>query len=432
MKTSLRFIAAQIINDVTNGSSLSERLDHNLLSIHDARDRAFIQAICYGVCRFYSRLDVVLSHLLEKPMKEKDGDIHALLLVGLYQLIEMRVPPHAAVAETVNAASAFKKTWAKGLVNAILREYLRRHEEIQSSISSEIEAQYAHPAWWIHAIQEAWPDHWQAILQANNEHPPFSLRVNRQRISRENYLACLSAQSLEASPIVETDDGVIIETPISVEALPGFAAGDVFVQDGAAQLAAPLMELKKELRVLDACAAPGGKLTHLLEIEPALLSVVAIDKDAKRLLSIKENLTRLKLQAHCICDDILRVEHWWDGELFDRILLDAPCSASGVIRRHPDIKLLRQPEDISALAKTQLQLLQTLWPLLKPGGLLVYATCSIFPEENVEVMQAFLQLHPEVREEKIKAHWGLACEVGRQLLPGENKMDGFYYARLRK
>ncbi|MBV9575215.1 MAG: 16S rRNA (cytosine(967)-C(5))-methyltransferase RsmB [Gammaproteobacteria bacterium] len=428
--TNLRLIAARIINQVTEGASLSDVLEPAVSALKDHRDRAFVQAICYGVCRFYSRLDLKLSRLLTKPMKEKDSDIHALLLVGLYQLSDMRVPPHAAVAETVAAAKKSGKSWAQGLVNAILREYLRHQKEIDD-VSAEPEAQYAHPDWWIEAIEKAWPEAWQAILEANNALPPFSLRVNQQHLSRENYLALLATKQISADRLPETECGVMLASPLSVEQLPGFTTGDVSVQDGAAQLAAELFDLKKGLRVLDACAAPGGKLTHLLEKEPDL-TLIAIEKEAKRIVSIRENLLRLKLNAQCICADAAHTTQWWDGIHFDRILLDAPCSASGVVRRHPDIKLLRLPEDIPVLAKTQLHLLQTLWPLLKPGGILVYATCSIFPEENTEVATQFLAMHPEAVEEKLIVSWGLPCIVGRQILPGMHHMDGFYYARFKK
>lgn len=429
--SNLRLTASQIINDVTEGRSLSDCLDRILPAIKDGRDRALLQAICYGVCRFYTRLDVILSHLLEKPMQAKDGDVHALLLVGLYQLMAMRIPEYAAVAETVNATEKLKKNWARGFVNAVLREYLRQRENIEKEIQSDQEALYAHPEWWIDAIKAAWPDQWEAILDANNQHPPFALRVNLQRITRDKYLEKLQKADHAAQIIPETKCGIILDAPVSAEDLPGFSAGEISVQDGAAQLAAELLALAPGQHVLDACAAPGGKLTHMLEIEPDL-SVVAIEKETGRMQSIKENLTRLKIQAECICQDANRVGDWWDGQLFDSILLDAPCSASGVVRRHPDIKLLRYPSDIGAFAQEQLKLLTSLWTTLKPGGLFLYVTCSVFPEENVQVIQDFFADHPDAEEEKIIADWGVACAVGRQILPGMQQMDGFYYALLRK
>lgn len=429
--TNLRLLAARIINEVTEGRSLSDSLEVRLPSLEDTRDQAFVQALCYGVCRYYTRLDIMLSYLLKKPMKAKDSDLHALLLVGLYQLMEMRVPEYAAVTETVNAADKFKKSWGRGLVNAVLREYIRNRQQLNDKMSEEVESEYAHPEWWIEAVQEAWPDNWQAILIANNAHPPFALRVNQQRKTRADYLLALKAQGIEADSIPETENGIIIASPIHVEALPGFANGEVSVQDGAAQLAAEILNVEKGMRVLDACAAPGGKLTHILEIAPSL-TVIAVEKEATRMAAIQENLKRLQLKAECHCEDAIDVEKWWDGQLFDRILIDAPCSASGVIRRHPDIKLLRDPDDIPMLAEQQLALLQALWPLLKPGGLLVYATCSIFPEENTGTMRQFLENNSDAIEEKIEANWGLPCEIGRQILPGMQQMDGFYYARVKK
>lgn len=431
MTTNLRLIAARVIDAVTDGQSLAECLPLQLAKLEEARDRAFVQALCYGVCRFYPRLDVILSHLMTKPMKAKDSDVHALMMVGLYQLMDMHIAQHAAVSETVNAVQALKKPWAKGLVNAVLREYLRKKDEMQELIEEDEEARFAHPIWWVSSVRRAWPDQWQAILDANNVHPPFSLRVNQQQVTVEQYLQQLQDAECPAHRIQGSTSGVIVETPAGVEQLPGFHEGSVTVQDGAAQLAAELLQLSKGQRVLDACAAPGGKLTHLLEIEPEL-DVTAVEKEKSRMHYIEDNLRRAKLAAKVICADAADITSWWDGKPFDRILLDAPCSASGVIRRHPDIKLLRQPTDIRALAADQLRILSALWQTLAPGGLLVYATCSIFPEENAQVIKKFLAEHSDAREEAITADWGIACEHGRQILPGMQEMDGFYYAVLRK
>lgn len=427
----LRYISARIIDEVTNGRSLSDVLDAKLRTITEARDRAFVQAICYGVCRYYSRLDVVLSFLLKKPMQAKDSDVHALILVGLYQLMDMRVAPHAAVSETVNAAEKLKKPWARGFINAILREYQRKHADLEEEIKLDEEAHYAHPEWWINAIKKAWPQQWEQILNANNERPPFALRVNQQHVSRDDYIKKLMIDDAKLEVIAATKSGIILDPPIHAEELPGFGAGDVTVQDGAAQLAAELLDLAPGQRVLDACAAPGGKLTHILEIEPSV-ECVAVEKEQERMMPIKENLARLKMKAKLICADAADVNTWWDKNLFDRILLDAPCSASGVIRRHPDIKLLRAATDIKALAAEQLRILNALWETLKPGGKLLYVTCSIFPDENAETVKKFLQAHSDAKEEKIEAEWGLSSEVGRQILPGIEGMDGFYYAKLAK
>jgi 16S rRNA (cytosine967-C5)-methyltransferase len=302
-------------------------------------------------------------------------------------------------------------------------------DELNENLS--FDAIYSHPAWMIGKIKKHYPAQLEDILDANNQHPPFSLRVNQQRISREDYLEKLVADGLSAQSIPETLSGIILEEAIDVLQLPGFSEGEVSVQDGAAQLAAELLELAPEQHVLDACAAPGGKTAHILELQPTV-TCVAVDHDPERLASVTENLERLNLSATCIAADVAETDKWWDGKLFDRILLDAPCSASGVIRRHPDIKLLRRPTDIPALAKIQLELLEAVWSLLKPGGLLLYATCSVFVDENVQVLKSFLTLHPEINEEKITAPWGVECDIGKQILPGSHNMDGFYFARLRK
>ena len=429
--TNLRLVAARVIDAVTDGQSLSACLPPPLALLKEPRDRAFVQAMCYGVCRFYPRLDVILSHLMTKPMKAKDSDVHALLMVGLYQLMDMQTPPHAAVSETVNAVDALKKTWARGLVNAVLREYLREKDNLQAVIAADAEAQYAHPAWWITAIRKAWPDQWQAILEANNVHPPFSLRVNQRQLAVDDYIKQLSEQGMAAHRLPDTHNGLILDVPVGMEQLPGFAKGSVTVQDGAAQLATELLQLAPGQRVLDACAAPGGKLTHILEIAPDA-EVLGIEKDRQRMTLIRENLQRLKMQAEIKCADAGDLDAWWDGKPFDRILLDAPCSASGVIRRHPDIKLLRQMLDIRTLGDEQYRILTALWEALAPGGVLVYATCSVFPDENVNVVKKFFDVNPDAEEVKIDADWGIACEIGRQILPGMNEMDGFYFARIRK
>lgn len=421
MKINLRYIAADIINQVTNGKSLAEILAPTLTTLDDARDRAWVQATCFGVCRFYYRLDFFLNKLLKKPMQAKDSDVHALLCVGLYQLMEMRVATHAAVAETVQAVTLLKKPWAKGLVNAVLRSYLRRQNELESEVKEDEEGLYAHPQWMIDAMRKAWPQQWTDILVANNQHPPMSLRVVG---STEFYLE--QHPEFKAKRITYTSNGIILEKPMSVEQIPGFNEGKIRVQDGASQLAAGLLDLQPKQHVLDACAAPGGKFAHIITTEPDL-TLVAIEKEHERLSLIPPAKNAIIKQG-----DATLPKQWWDGQLFDRILLDAPCSASGIIRRHPDIKLLRQVTDIKALAAQQFNLLVALWPLLKPNGKLVYATCSIFPQENVDVLQAFLKSEKTAKEEKIDADWGHPCSVGRQILPGEHHMDGFYYGRLVK
>jgi 16S rRNA (cytosine967-C5)-methyltransferase len=427
----IRAVAAQVICHVLRGSSLSDCLPNALAPIKEPRDQALLQAICYGVCRHYFSLAALLDLLLEKPFQEKDDDLFALLLVGLYQF-DMRIPVYAAVDETVAATKTLKKDWAKGLVNAILRNYQRHTDELQENISADPVARYSHPAWLGAMVEKAWPSEWEAILEANNQHPPFALRVNLRHHSRDAYVQILQETGVDVNIISETKTGIVLAEPMDVHALPGFAVGDVSVQDGAAQLAAELLDLAPGQRVLDACAAPGGKTAHIAECEPALAELVAVDQDPKRLVSVTENLQRLQLHATCVSSDVANVTAWWDEKLFDRILLDAPCSATGVIRRHPDIKLLRRPEDVQNLVEEQLRLLTAAWGLLKVDGILLYATCSILPRENSGVLKQFLAMHADAKEEVIHAEWGHACEIGRQILPGMHGMDGFYYARLRK
>ena len=426
----IRYTAAQVVQQVLAGKSLSDTLTPALKNFTDARDSALTQAIAYGVCRRFYSLSACLRGLLPKPLKAKDQDVFALLLVGLFQLSDMRIPAYAAVAETVAAVKKLKKPWAKNLVNAVLRQQQR-----QAPAQPETEAViYDHPVWFIQALRHAWPTQWQAILNANNQHPPMALRVNQVMQTRADYLAKLAAAGIPAAAIGGTTHGVVLATGLDVGLLPGFAGGESAVQDGAAQLAAPLLQLAPGLRVLDACAAPGGKTAHIAAAQPDLQEIVALDRDADRLAVVTENVTRLRCAARvtCVTADAGDLAQWWDGRLFDRILLDAPCSASGVIRRHPDIKLLRQPDDIAALAAAQTRLLLNLWTTLKPDGLLLYATCSVLPAENSAIVSDFLTRVSDARVVPLTVEVGLPMTVGLQILPGQHAMDGFYYALLRK
>jgi 16S rRNA (cytosine967-C5)-methyltransferase len=427
----LRMLAARTVYQIIiHGRSLNDCLPEMLARVSEKRDQRFLQAICYGVCRWYDRLDALAHSLLEKPLKLKDQDIHCLILVGLYQLTDMRVPAHAVLDETVSAAQSFKKPWARGLINAVLRGYQRSAVALNEKMQQSLMTLYSHPKWMIDLVQKNWLLEWQTILTANNQHPPFALRVNQTHISRENYLKKLTANHINARIIPQTSAGIILEQAVDVQDLPGFLIGEVSVQDGAAQLAAELLELEAGQRVLDMCAAPGGKTAHILELKPHI-ELVAVDRDEKRLQDVRHNLARLQLTATCICADA-GDQAWSNTQLFDRILLDAPCSASGVIRRHPDIKILRRVTDIAKLVHEQTRLLNAAWRLLKPGGLLVYVTCSIFSEENTAVLQAFLASHADATEKEIKMDWGKACAIGRQILPGMHDMDGFYFARLSR
>jgi 16S rRNA (cytosine967-C5)-methyltransferase len=411
-----------------DGQSLTAALDNAFPAIESGKDRAFIQALCYGVCRQFHRLDFILSQLLDKPLK--DADVKALALVGLYQLKFMRVKPHAAVSETVLAAR--KKPWAKSLINAVLRTYLREQEELEHKADKFQAAALSHPDWLIKQIERDWPEQALNIFLENNRQPPMVLRVNLAKTSRESYLQRLTGQDIAAQAVSFCPSAIRLDKPAPVELLPGFADGLVSVQDAAAQLAAGLLDVRPGQRVLDVCAAPGGKAAHILETQLQLKELVAVDIDGARMQRVSENLQRLNLQAKLVVGDAAKPEEWWDGQLFDRILLDAPCSALGVIRRHPDIKLLRRAEDIGQLQVLQKSILQAVWPLLAPGGLLLYATCSILKQENEQQVQAFLAGRNDAVESPIEADWGSAGACGRQIFTGESAMDGFYYARIGK
>ncbi len=430
-----RALATQTIHAVLNDRrSLSQCLPLYKRKCKNADDTAFLQALVFGVIRWYPRLEYIANQLLEKPIKQKDHDVLYLIAVGLYQLSDMHVAKHAAIAETVEAARVLNKPWATGLVNAVLRSYQRKIENTRPILPSQENevAFYAHPQWFIDTLKNDWPNHWQAILTANNSQPPLSLRVNIQKISRENYLVQLEKAGFDAEPIPYTLTGIILKTPRDITTLPGFNTGWFSVQDGAAQLSAGLLALAPNLRVLDACAAPGGKTTHILETEPDIAELIALDITPERTSLITENLSRLGLHATVITANASTPSTWWNGKLFDRILCDAPCSSMGVIRRHPDIKYLKTAEDLITLSQQQLQLLSALWPLLKPGGILVYATCSVFLDENDKCIQKFLDTTQDAHLLPVSLGCGLAKIIGQQILPGQNDMDGFYYARIGK
>jgi len=428
-----RVLAARLVFAVVQqGCSLNSLLADQLGNVEDPRQRALAQELAFGTLRWYHRLDAVLMRLLGKPLKHKDLDVRALLLVGLYQLLMLDMPAHAAVSETVDAVRALGKDWASGLVNGVLRNALRRRQALFEQVDAEPVARWSHAAWWLQRVQQDWPQHWQAVLQANNQRPPMTLRVNLRQGDRDSYLARLAAEGLQAQPLPFSATAVELATPVPVDSLPGFRSGAVSVQDGAAQLSAPLLMLQDGQRVLDACAAPGGKTAHILESAAGLAGVVAIDNDSRRLQKVSDNLQRLQLEASCLCGDAGEPQAWWDGHPFDRILLDAPCSASGVVRRHPDIKILRRADDIEALANQQERLLEALWPLLASGGILLYVTCSVFKQENRGVVEGFLDRHADAGILPLEVEWGHSQGGGQQLLPGEYGMDGFYFARLIK
>ncbi|MDH4610596.1 16S rRNA (cytosine(967)-C(5))-methyltransferase RsmB [Pseudomonas sp. BN102] len=422
-----RALAAVLSGKASLGGSLPPQLDKV-----EPRDRALAQDLAFGAARWQPRLAALADRLLQKPFKAADKDVEALLLVGLYQLFYTRIPAHAAIGETVGCSDKLKKPWAKGLLNAVLRNAQRQGEAIFAELERDPAARTAHPRWLQKALKASWPEHWEAVCAANNAHPPLILRVNRRHGSRDAYLTELARAGISAGPCRFSRDGIRLEEACDVKTLPGFAEGRVSVQDEAAQLSADLLELAPGQRVLDACCAPGGKTCHLLEAEPGLAEVVAVDLEESRLVRVRENLARLQLQATLIAADGRDTGAWWDGKPFQRILLDAPCSATGVIRRHPDIKLTRQAEDIPALAQLQGELLDALWPTLEVGGVLLYATCSTLPQENSDNIAAFLARTPGARELDIPGPYGLKQPHGRQLLAQEDGHDGFYYAKLIK
>ena len=423
-----RAVAAGILVQVVReGRFLDFALESSLTGIRGENDRAFVQALCYGVLRWYWRLDRIVAALTRKPIK--DEEIRMLALLGLFQLRYMRVKPHAAVAETVAAAG--RKTWAKPLLNGILRSYQREQARLEADIEAS-EAAAAHPPWLANRLKEDWPTHYAELMSRNNQPPPLALRVNLRVGLREDYLARLARVGVSAHPSDTVASGIIVDTPIPAEKLPGFPEGEVSVQDTAAQLAAGLLDAHPDHRILDLCAAPGGKTVHILESCADSPEVVAVDIAPERTAKIRENLARENLEARVLTADATQPAKWWDGRLFDRILVDAPCSASGVIRRHPDIKVLRREADIRELAELQQKLLNTAWPLLLPGGRLLYATCSVLRRENEEQIAEFLQAHPDAVEHPIEAAWGVPVGHGRQILTGDRNMDGFFYALLEK
>ncbi|MCW8274351.1 16S rRNA (cytosine(967)-C(5))-methyltransferase RsmB [Pseudomonas sp. PCH199] len=427
-----RLAAAKALAAVLNGkASLNSSLPTQLDKVED-RDRGFTQDLAFGTARWQPRLSALAAKLLQKPFKAADADVEALLLVGLYQLLYTRVPPHAAIGETVGCADKLKKPWAKALLNAVLRRAQRESEALLAELEHDPVVRTAHPRWLQKSLKAFWPEQWEAICTANNAHPPMILRVNRRHHTRDAYLGLLSEAGIAAKPCVYSRDGIILDAAADVRSLPGFAEGWISVQDEAAQLAADLLDLAPGQRVLDACCAPGGKTCHILEAESALAGVVAVDLEAKRLVRVRENLERLGLSAELIAADGRDTQAWWDGKPFQRILLDAPCSATGVIRRHPDIKLTRQPDDIAALAALQGELLDAMWKALEVGGILLYATCSTLPTENTEVIEAFLARTPGARELDLATTAGIKQPHGRQLLAQEGGHDGFYYAKLIK
>ena len=429
-RSSARSVAHALLTGVLRdrrslGAGQRQRLDSRL----DSREKAFAQELVFGTLRYLPRLEAWLAHVAAHP--PRDAAVRALALLGLYQLAFTRVPSHAAVSTTVDLARTVGKSWAAGFVNAVLRRFAAERDAIDR-MKFAADARLAHPVWLLTAFERAWPDAWESIAQANLERPPMTLRVNTRRTSRRGYLDVLAGNGIRALETPHSSEGVILASPCAVESLPGFGEGHVSVQDEAAQLAAALLDPPRGGRVLDACAAPGGKTGHILEMGAGDVEVVALDHDPRRIQDLRHTLVRLGLAAQVQLGDAGKPDEWWDGRQFDRILLDAPCSGTGVVRRHPDIKVLRRPEDIGRMANRQIAMLHALWPLLVRGGGLLYATCSVLPRENESIIGSFLTDCADAAVVRIDANWGRPAGHGRQILPGDDAMDGFFYAALAK
>jgi 16S rRNA (cytosine967-C5)-methyltransferase len=420
-------LAAAVIAGVLAGRSLDAELAqawqrHALL---DERDRAAAQDLAYGTLRLLGRFDALLDALLDKPLK--DARLRPLLLVALYQLEGTRAAPHAVVDHAVRACQALGLTSARGLVNAVLRNFLRKRPLLDARIQKNEAARYSHPQWWIDKLRAQYPAHYAAALDADNSRPPLALRVNRRRSSVADYLERLARDGISGEAGGES--AVWLHKAVPAARIPGLSEGLVSVQDAAAQLAAPLLDSADGMRVLDACAAPGGKTGHLLEL--ADVALTALDRDEARLTRVRSNLQRLGLAAEVVCGDACEPASWWDGRPFDRVLADVPCSASGVARRHPDIKWLRRETDLAHFAREQGRMLDALWQALASGGKLLYATCSVFREENSDQVARFLERHRDATRLALPAVDNDEPLPAGQLLP-DGRHDGFFYALLQK
>jgi 16S rRNA (cytosine967-C5)-methyltransferase len=393
-----------------------------------------LKELCFGGCRFYFYYDAIISGLVSKPLKQKDRLIHFLIISAFYQLDCMSVPDHAVVNETVKALKKSKQDWARNFVNGVLRNYLRNREEIAGKLMDNPSTEYSFysfPSHLYELIRSDWPEYYRSILDASNEKPPLTIRVNTSRVTREAYMNILSQQGTGFCSTVDSEIGITFEKPVGVREVPGFDKGEASVQDESAQLVARGLDMEAGMRVLDGCAAPGGKTCLLLESEPGLDELVAVDLP-ERVEGIRENLQRIGLTAAIVESDFVDTEAWWDGAFFDRILMDVPCSGSGVMRRHPDIRHRRQAGDIAKFHRQQLILLDTAWKMLKPGGVLLYVTCSIFNQENDLTVEKFLGRITDFELQSLEPVFGLETRYGRQRLPGVHSGDGFYYCKLRR
>jgi len=431
MTVNIRALAAQCTFAVVEqGKSLTEELPKQQLKA-DAKDKGLLQELCYGVLRYLPELEHDVRQLMDKPLTGKQRLFHFLILVGIYQFKYTRIPDHAAVGETVAAAPILKNKRLKGLINGVLRNFQRQQQDQPANKPLPDAIKYNHPSWFIKKVQHAYPQDWQDILSANQQKPPMWLRVNQQHHNIAEYLELLLQADIKVTLVDEFSGAIQLSSAQDVNNLPGFEQGWVSIQDGAAQQAAILLNAQSGENILDCCAAPGGKTCHILE-QTNNITMTAIDLAPQRLTRVTENLTRLHLNANVIAGDAANPQDWWDGKPFDRILLDAPCSGTGVIRRHPDIKWLRKASDIKVLTQLQQQILTSIWPLLKVGGTLIYATCSLLPEENSEQIDSFLNNTDNAELIKITQENSETEKIGWQILPNEKGMDGFYYASIKK
>ncbi|WP_251358444.1 16S rRNA (cytosine(967)-C(5))-methyltransferase RsmB [Kangiella sp. TOML190] len=423
--------AKSLVEIAFHGRSATDLLAS--IEFDNSADVSLFKSLVLNSCRYYIRLEAMANQLLQKPLRNKDSDILCLIIVGLYQLQYSRIPDHAAIAETVEACEQLKKPWVKKLLNAVLRNYLRQKEAINQALDKNWDTKFAMPDWLINKIKPSYKGQVDQILANSNQQAPLTLRVNLSKTSREDYLSLLSQSAIDGKAHELVESAIVLAEPVKVTALPKFAEGWVSVQDAAAQLAAWILKPKAGMKLLDGCAAPGGKTAHLLEYSNNQLDLSAVDIDDGRCQRIEENLERLELDAKVICHDLL--EYLQEApQQFDQILLDVPCSATGVIRRHPDIKLLRRESDINELVNIQAMILQQAWPALKPGGQLLYATCSILPQENIHQIERFLA--QETSAKLVAFTESLqrlsSSKIGLQILPGQSQMDGFYYCLLEK